>query len=183
MKPSSGHFKGTTGSALSNVSPNTGAKNSYIIKKGLDLREHPTKYKQINSKKMKEFNRKAANRTLTKKEYKRREWQKRLNARRQAGIDAFWALEKELIKNNLPTTRNWTANQRAEILSGKKPKYMNVTMQSHHTYSVSKYPHLANIGALIYPVTRNEHLKRWHGNNYKTSFPGIPINSNFKEEF
>ena len=182
-KPSSGHFKGTTGSNLSKMHSNTDYKNSVIINKKLDLREHPTKYKQYNSKKLKEFNRKEANRTLTKEEYTRREWQKRLNPRRQAGIDAFWAREKYLIDKKLPTTRNWTAKQRDEILSGKIPKFKDVTMQSHHTYSVSKYPHLANIGSLIYPVTRYEHHKRWHGSNYRNSLPGKPINVNIKEDF
>ena len=72
-KPNSGLFKGTTGSTLFQSASTTGDTKRAILNKGLDLREHPTKYKQFNSKKLKEFNRKEANRTLTKEEYKRRE--------------------------------------------------------------------------------------------------------------
>jgi len=31
-------------------------------------------------------------------------------------------------------------------------------IQGHHTFSVSKYPHLAGKGEGIYPATDNEHL-------------------------
>ena len=48
-------------------------------------------------------------------------------------------------------------------------------MQGHHSYSVSKYPHLADCGEVIFPTTRNEHLNGWHGGNYKNSMPGEPI--------
>ncbi len=182
-KPSSGHFNGTMGSNNSSANQSASDTKHVIIKKGLDLREHPTKYKQLNSKKIKLFKQKEANRTLTKKEYKQREWQKRLNARRQAGIDEFWRNERNLIINNLPTTRNWNAKQRADIINSKKPKYKDITMQSHHTYSVAKYPHLANVGSLIYPTTRYEHSNRWHGRNFKTSLPGKPFNPTIEEEF
>lgn len=30
-------------------------------------------------------------------------------------------------------------------------------------------------GEIIYPVTLNEHLKGWHGGNFKNSRPGEPI--------
>ena len=36
-------------------------------------------------------------------------------------------------------------------------------------------PHLADKGEIIYPVTPNEHLKGWHGGNFKNSRPGEPI--------
>jgi len=183
-KPSSGHFSGTSGSnnASKNLSRNNN-RNVIITPKGLDLREHPTKYKQMSSKKLKILRQKEANRTLTKAEYKHKEWQRRLNIRRKEGIDNFWEREVERIANNRPTTRNWSAIQRADILKGKRPKYKGESMQSHHTYSVAKYPHLANLGQLIYPATRNEHKNRWHGSNFKTSLPGRPMNINIKEDF
>ena len=31
-------------------------------------------------------------------------------------------------------------------------------MHAHHTYSVKKYPHLANRGEIIFPTTFQEHL-------------------------
>jgi hypothetical protein len=183
-KPSSGHFSGTTGSK--NTSKNLSRNNDrsvIITPKGLDLREHPTKYKQMSSKKLKKLREKEANRTLTKAEYKHKEWQRRLNIRRKEGIDNFWEHEVERIANNRPTTRNWSAEQRADILIGKRPQYKGESMQSHHTYSVAKYPHLANLGQFIYPATRNEHKNRWHGRNFKTSLPGRPMNINIKEDF
>lgn len=182
-KPSSGHFSGTTGGQ--NTSKNLFRNNDrsvIITPKGLDLREHPTKYKQMSSKKLKKLREKEANRTLTKAEYKHKEWQRRLALRRKAGIDEFWELEVERIANNRPT-RNWSAEQRADILRGKRPQYRGESMHSHHTYSVTKYPHLANKGQLIYPATRNEHKSRWHGGNFKTSQPGRPMKINIKEDF
>ena len=41
---------------------------------------------------------------------------------------------------------------------------------AHHIYS-----HSADKGEIIYPVTPNEHLKGWHGGNFKNSIPGEPI--------
>ncbi len=183
-KPSSGHFSGTVGSELSfrNLSQDN-RQHAIIHSSEYDEKEHPTKYKQLSSKKLKELRIKEANRTITKSEYKRKEWQRRLDARRRAGINAFWDREKELIRHGKRTTRNWSASQISDILSNKRPKHKGVSLQSHHTYSVAKYPHLANVSELIYPVTRLEHQKRWHGNNYRTSLPGIPKNPTIKEEF
>ena len=48
-------------------------------------------------------------------------------------------------------------------------------IQGHHTFSVSKYPHLAGKGEGIYPATNNEHLNGWHCGNYSNSLPGKPI--------
>ena len=175
-KPSSGHFKGTTGSRLAQSYSSTIEKNNAIIKKDeLDFREHPTKYKQMSSKKLKQLREKEANRTITKDEYKRKEWQRRLTNRRNEAIREFWKNERRLIKNNLPTTRNWSAEQRKDILAGKRPKYDGKAIASHHKYSVSKYPHLSNRRELIYPATFYEHIYGWHGGNTRNSLPGIPI--------
>ena len=62
-----------------------------------------------------------------------------------------------------------------DILNGKTPKHNGKPIQGHHAYSVSQYPHLANKGEVIYPVTPNEHFNGWHGGNYKNSLPGEPI--------
>ena len=175
-KPSSGHFNGTTGS-------NTGKKNiilddnsSDIIKNDdLDFREHPTKFKQMSSKKLKQLREKVNNRSITKEEYKRLDWQRRLTARRNEAVKDFWERESFLVRNNLPTTRNWSAHQRQEILSGKRPKYKGKTIVSHHRYSVAKYPHLANRKELIFPATQYEHIYGWHGGNTQKSLPGRPI--------
>ncbi len=40
---------------------------------------------------------------------------------------------------------------------------------------VAKYPHLADKGEIIYPVTFREHFYGWHGRNWRNSIPGEPI--------
>jgi len=62
-----------------------------------------------------------------------------------------------------------------DILSGKRAKFDEKTLQGHHAYSASKYPHLANRSEVIYPATFNEHFHGWHGGNWKTSLPGQRI--------
>ena len=183
-KPSSGHFSGTTGSknAYKNQSPKRDL-GDIIILEGSKYEEHPTKYKQLNSKKRKELREKVQSRTITKAEYKRLDWQRRLDTRRKAGIVAFWDSERDRISYGLPTTRNWSATQIADIMNSKTPKFNGQSMQSHHKYSVAKYPHLANRGDLIYPVTKYEHYNRWHHKGTKNSLPGMPNNLEVKEEF
>ena len=182
-KPSSGHFKGTTGGHFApNYQFTNELRNAIIKKDGLDLREHPTKYKQLSSKKLKLLRKKKLNRTITKSEYNHLEWQRRLNNRRNKAIIDFWKNEKRRIISKLPTTRNWSATQQQYILSDKRPKYAGKSIVSHHTYSVAKYPHLANRSELIYPATQYEHIYRWHGGNTRKSLPGIPINP-LKEQF
>ena len=183
-KPKSGYFKGTTGNkSISNNIPLKYDKSDIIALVKLDIREHPLPYKQLNAKKIKALNAKKRNRTITKEEYKQLNWQKRLNNRRKMAIDSFWEREKELIISGAKTTRNWSASQIADIINGKRPKYKGVSMQSHHVFSVLKYPHLANNPLLIYPVTRFEHYNRWHGGDFKKSLPGKPINTKVAEEF
>lgn len=181
-KPSSGHFKGTGGSQARQYKPFTNGGTYDSIKRDLDLREHPTKYKQLSSKKLKLLREKEAKRTLTKVEYKHKEWQRRLTARRDKGIKSFWKEERKRILKGLPTTRNWNAKQRKDIIAGKRPKFRGKTIVSHHTYSVSKYPHLANRKELIYPATFREHIYGWHGGNTRQSFPGKPVKP-LKEQF
>ena len=113
-KPSSGHFNGTTGKRIAQGISSTVSKKRDIIakkKSSLDLREHPTKYKQMSSKKLKKLREKETNRTITKEEYKHNEWQKRLTKRRNKAIEDFWKEERRKIRNGLPTTRNWSAQQ------------------------------------------------------------------------
>ncbi|WP_260441055.1 hypothetical protein [Parageobacillus thermoglucosidasius] len=120
---------------------------------------------------------------MTKEEWKRLQWNKRFAARRDAGVKAFWQQEKRRIKKGEPTTRNWTEEQKKEILSNKIPTHNGEAITGHHAYSASKYPHLANRGEIIYPVTAKEHFYRWHGGSYKKSLPGKPYNPTYLEEF
>ena len=171
-KPDSGLFKGTSG-----IDDFYGDAERVIAERvqGFDLREHPLTKKQLSTKKKKAIKTKIKKRTATKEEYKHYIWNKRLQARRQAGIDALWVSEKMRILNNEKTTRNWTDEQKQAILAGDKPKHNSKTIQAHHTYSVLRYPHLSNRAEIMYPATFTEHLKGWHGGNYRNSLPGKRI--------
>ncbi|MDO4498623.1 MAG: hypothetical protein Q4B51_03245 [Coriobacteriaceae bacterium] len=171
-KPPSGLFHGTKGDRAYR-----GDAESVIAArvKGLDLREHPTTQKQLGNKQRKEIRKKIKNRTATRTEWKQIEWDRRIRKRRKDGIDDFWAKEAIRLSNGEKSTRNWSPEQASQILAGKKPKFNGKTMESHHTYSVRKYPHLANLGEIIYPATQTEHRKGWHGGNTRNSLPGRRI--------
>lgn len=142
---------------------------------GYDLEEHPIKQKQLSTSQKTELKQKLNNRTMTKEEYKRWDWNKRFDKRRKAGVRDFWNQEKQRLLNGENGTRNWTTEQKIDIINGTPPKYNGKTIQGHHTYSASKYPQLADKGSVIYPATKTEHLNGWHGGNYKNSLPGKPI--------
>ena len=142
---------------------------------GFDLEAHSTSNKQLSSSKMKELKNKIDSRTATREEYNLYEWNKKMSQRRREGVKDFWNQERERIISGERTTRNWSQEQIADILSGKTPKYNGKPIQGHHAYSVLQYPQLANRGEVIYPVTLNEHLNGWHGGNFKNSLPGEPI--------
>ncbi|RHJ05896.1 T7SS effector LXG polymorphic toxin [Bacillus sonorensis] len=150
--------------------------------KDFDLNPKKTPHKLLGSKKMSELNKKVKNRTITKEEWKRLEWNKRFKKRRDLGVDNFWEQERRRVQNNEEPTINWTKEQRESIESGHLPKHNGKTIIGHHTYSASKYPHLANKGEVIYPVTFKEHLYRWHGGSYKKSLPGKPLNPDYPRE-
>ncbi len=171
-KPESGLFKGTSG-----TDDFYGNAEKVIAErvKGLDLTPHTITQKQLSAKQKQKIKGKIEARIATREEYAHYEWSKRLDQRRKAGVDEFWKAEKGLLKSGNQPTRNWNTEQKQAILSDKKPTFNNQTLQSHHTYSVSQFPHLANVGGVIYPATTKEHLKGWHGGNYKKSKAGRRI--------
>ncbi len=176
-------FSGTFGDKISKYtlvkkSKHTPPKESDIIAgrvKNLDLREHPLKYKQVSSKKLSMMRQKIKERKLSREEYKIYTSNQRLLKRRRTGALEFWNQEKARIQNGSPTTRPWTAQQMHDIIHNIRPTKNGQVFQAHHTYSVAKYPHLANKGEVIYPVTFWEHLFIWHGGNFQKSLPGKPI--------
>lgn len=175
-KPCSGHFSGTTGAknAYNNIMTNRSASDIIAERaSGLDLKEHPIKSRSTTP--LKAINRKIHDRTATKAEYKKHYQASRLKDRRKKAVKDFWDDERERLIHHQPGTRKWTEKQRNAILSGQRPKHDGRTIQGHHSYSVSKYPHLAGKSAIIYPATFNEHLNGWHGGNFKNSKPGRPI--------
>ncbi|MGY0691942.1 hypothetical protein ACW2QC_04015 [Virgibacillus sp. FSP13] len=143
--------------------------------KRLDLNEHQTITKQMSSKKMKELRERIDNRTITKQEYADYIWNKKFAKRRDKGVKEFWYQEQQRILNKEPPTRNWSREQVQDILDGKTPKFDGKPIAGHHSYSASKYPHLADKGEIIYPVTFREHFIGWHGRNWRNSIPGEPI--------
>ncbi|MDC0705057.1 T7SS effector LXG polymorphic toxin [Priestia sp. AB] len=143
--------------------------------KDFDLREHPVSYKQLSAKKMKELKLKIENRTITKKEYQSYIWNKKFARIRDKGVVEFWKQERIRILNGETPTRNWSNEQIEDISNKKRAKFNGQTLQGHHTYSAAKYPHLADKGEVIYPLTYKEHFYGWHGRNYKNSLPGKPI--------
>lgn len=170
------YFVGSTSILVHNADYNQSPKEIMAERtKDLDTQEHPSKYKQISAKEKARLEAKVQDRTITKEEYKTLEWNKKMSTKRQNGVNKFWEQERIRLQNGENGTRNWSPQQKADILNGKRPTYNGKTIQGHHSYSVSKYPHLADKGEVIYPATANEHLNGWHGGNYKNSLPGEPI--------
>jgi hypothetical protein len=145
--------------------------------KELDTREHPSKYKQIGSKEKARLEAKEKARTITKEEYKTLDWNRKMSAKRSKGVREFWKQERKRLIKGENGTRKWNEQQKKDIINRKTPRHNGNPIQGHHTYSVSKYPHLADKGEGIFPATSNEHLNGWHGGNYNNSFPGEPINN------
>lgn len=98
---------------------------------------------------MKELKNKIDSRTATREEYNLYEWNKKMSQRRREGVKDFWNQERERIISGERTTRNWSQEQIADILSGKTPKYNGKPIQGHHAYSVLQYPQLANRGEAL----------------------------------
>ena len=172
-KCNSHHFTGTT--SLHNSSLHTPSESDIIAErvKGLDLRPHPTK--QMGSKRMTKVRGKIDARTATKDEYRLLRHTERLNGRRDEGVRLFWEQERERILNGQTPSRPWSSEQRATILRGDAAMLNGKKLQGHHSYAVSQYPHLANRGEVIFPVTFYEHLHIWHGGSFFKNAPGRPV--------
>lgn len=126
---------------------------------------------------------KVLNRTATRDEWRRLAWTRRMKARRDAGVDRFWALERQRLSSGLPGTRNWSTQQRGAILAGYTPKFGGESMEGHHLYNVADYPHLANDPYTIFPATRSEHFNRFHSGDWAGTTYGHPRNGLYPFEF
>ena len=146
-----------------------------VSNSNLDTRKHALKYKLLSRKRRSLIANRIKERKATKLEYKHLESNKRLAKRRSEGVSKFWEEERIRVISGTPT-RNWSSSQREAIIKGEKPKYKGKTIQGHHTYPVSQYPHLANKHEVVYPSTYREHLYGWHGGNYNKAKPGKQIN-------
>lgn len=65
-----------------------------VQKVELDLTTKVTPYKSLSRNQQKKIKEKIGNRTVTKEEYKRYQWDKRFSKRRAAGVTEFWKQEK-----------------------------------------------------------------------------------------
>ena len=171
-KPESGLFDGTAG-----IDDFYGDAEKVIASRveGLDLTLHPIQQKQLSAKQRARIRSKINSRTATREEYMRYQWDKRFTRRKKEGIHNFWKEEKSRIEQGEPCTRDWDEKQVNDILNRRNPKFKAEPMEAHHSYSAKDYPQLANSGLVIYPATHNEHLKGWHGGNYRKSKPGRRI--------
>lgn len=173
-------FSGTTGLAVATLSHGQDIIAERVV--GMDLREHP-RAKALSAKQRRNIVAKIKSRSATREEYAKYNSDSRFAKRRKEGVRQFWVQEQMRILTGKQTTRDWSESQRQEILDSKRPKYNGKTIQGHHTYSASRYPHLANQGAVIFPVTFDEHLYGWHGGNFKNSLPGKPIKKRTYHKF
>lgn len=139
--------------------------------------------KKLSKKKLDELKKKIDNRTITKEEYEEYNWNRKIDKARAEGVRKFYQNEKEVLKNGEKGARNYTEKMKEEIINGKRPTFNGKPLEGHHKYSVEKYPNLAKEPTNIYPTTKDEHLHRWHGGNYRNPTLGTPINPKFKEEF
>ncbi|OCA77129.1 hypothetical protein BBI01_01310 [Chryseobacterium artocarpi] len=146
-------------------------------------RQYETPFSPLSAADRKVLKEKLKNRTITKEEYKRLEWDRRFTNRRARGVSRFWANERKLLRDELPGTRDWTPEQRQDILNGKTPKFDGDPIEGHHRYNALDHPHLADNPHNIYPATDKEHLYRWHGGNYRNDTYGTPNNPHYPEEF
>ena len=142
-----------------------------------------TSYTALTRKQRKTIERKIENRTATKQEYEHYQWNKRFANRRNRGVQRFWSEERKRLQAGQKGTRNWTEQQKQDIINKKTPTYEGKPIQGHHKYNAADFPQLADDDRNIYPVTVNEHLQRWHGGNWQNDTEGVPNNPNFEEEF
>lgn len=139
--------------------------------------------KKMTQKQISEAKEKIADRIITKEEYEELKWNEKITKSRKEGVENFWAKEKQRLNDGELGTRNWTDQQKEEIIAGNRATFEGKTLEGHHQYSVDKYPNLIKDPDNIYPVTKQEHLQRWHGGNFKNQTDGEPLNPNHPEEF
>ncbi|MBN8604870.1 MAG: hypothetical protein J0M26_27965 [Planctomycetes bacterium] len=94
-------------------------------------------------------------------------------------MDGFWAQERQALSQGLAGSRNWNDTARQAILSGGQPG----GIFSHHKYSVSQYPQLANHPNNIFPVTFFEHFQKRNSGNWRNATHGVPLRPDLLDSF
>ena len=149
-----------------------------------ELPRYDTPYKPLGKNQVKEYNEKLANRTLTQDEYKHLDWHNRFKNRRNRAVDRFWSNERRSLRAGESGTRNWSASQRDTILNSRRaPQFNGQPLEGHHRYNALDHPQIADRPEYIYPVTKDEHLHRWHGGNWQNDTFGKPLSPSYPEDF
>lgn len=149
--------------------------------------QYDTPYNPLTPKQKRELKKKLEARTLTQDEYDHLMWDRRFDNRRKRGVNRFWSEERQRLLNGDAPTRNWTDEQRKQIIeyntTKKAPTFNGDPIEGHHTYNALNHPQLADDPSIIYPATKNEHFNRWHGGNWQNDTFGKPLDPEFPEEF
>jgi hypothetical protein len=152
-------------------------------RRDLNVPQKGTPFQPLTPKQKANLKKKLKDRTITKQEYQQLQWDRRFSNRRKKGVDRFWSNERRKLKNGEPGSRNWTPEQKADILNGKTPKFKNKPMEGHHRYNALDHPQIADDPLNIYGATNDEHFSRWHGDNYRNDTFGFPLKEGFDEQF
>ena len=144
---------------------------------------YKTPHKPLSAATRKELQGKLSNRTITREEFEHLDWDRRFANRRATGVRRFWAEERARLRSGKSGTRNWTPEQKADIVAGRTPKINGEPMRGHHRCNALDHPQIADDPANIYPVTPKEHLDRWHGGNWRNDTYGEPLHPTSPEEF
>jgi GHH signature containing HNH/Endo VII superfamily nuclease toxin len=170
-----------TGGENTNTNENTGRDGEAF--EDNTVPSYQTPHRPVTDAQRRVLRQKLNDRTITREEYARLEWDRRFNNRRARGVSRFWSQERRLLRSGQPGTRNWTPEQRADILAGRTPKHNGIPIEGHHRYNALDHPQLADDASNIYPATDAEHFQRWHDGNYQNDTFGEPLNPQFPEEF
>lgn len=152
-------------------------------------KSYKQKYKSLSDDKLEELSKKLNSKNISKKEYKQIAWHKKMKKMREDAVDKFWNIERKKLLSGTKTTRNWTIQNKKDIIQGRSPKYIDssgkkTSIDGHHKYNVKDHPQQAGDAKNIYPAERNtEHFKRWHGKNWQNETKGKPLLESIKELF
>jgi GHH signature containing HNH/Endo VII superfamily nuclease toxin len=144
---------------------------------------YETPYKPLTPKQRRLLKEKVENRTISRDEYKRLEWHRRFNNRRKKGVDRFWAEERIRLRDGESGTRNWSPQQQDDIVNYRTPTHGGKPIEGHHKYNALDHPQIADDPNNIYPATKEEHFRRWHGGSWRHDTFGTPLNDEFGEQF
>ncbi|MCP4397646.1 MAG: hypothetical protein GY801_10155 [bacterium] len=86
----------------------------------------------------------------------------------------MWEQEAKRMRQGNPS-RNWTPQQEADILAGRRPKSVvdGKTIEGAHIKDVKNYPELADAPDNIIPKSFTEHRKKNSGEHSRNPKPWV----------